>query len=45
MTGDDLELVSLERSHLRGMQSLSVSMLKMQDERVQAIRSMHICST
>ena len=40
MTGADLALVSQERSHLRGMQSLSVSMLKMPDERVQAIRSM-----
>ena len=40
MTGDDLALVSQERSHLRGMQSLSVSMLKMPDERVQAVRSM-----
>ena len=40
MTGADLALVGERRSHVRGMQSLSVSMLKMPDERVQAIRSM-----
>ena len=40
MTGADLELVSQERSYLRGKQSLSVSMLKMPDERVQAVRAM-----
>ena len=40
MTDADLELVGERRSHVRGMQSLSVSMLKMPDERVQAIRSM-----
>ena len=40
MTGADLELVGERRSHVRGMDSLSVSMLKMPDEHVQAIRSM-----
>ena len=40
MTDADLELVGERRSHVRGMDSLSVSMLKMPDEHVQAVRSM-----
>ena len=40
MTDADLALVAQGRSHLRGMESLSVSMLQMPDEHVQAVRSM-----
>ena len=40
MTDADLALVAQGRSHLSGMDSLSVSMLQMPDEHVQAVRAM-----